>query len=87
MGYLWKVEAHLAENNLEQHYSLVQNGGKLHVVIGHRTYDLFGARAAPGGSGAAFTLSENRRHLDHYRISSEVAATWMAEAQAQAGLQ
>ena len=57
------------------------------MVVGHRTYDLFGARAAPGGAGSVFTLFENRKHLHHYNVSAEVAATWMVEAQAQAGLQ
>ena len=74
------MHTHLTENNLEPYHRLLINGGKLHVVVGHRSYDIFSAKKAPGINNNTFTITENKHHLNHYNISVEVATTWIAEA-------
>lgn len=83
LGHLWqKLRLHLTENNLEPYHQLRINGGRLHVVVGHRSYDTFASRKSPGAGNNTFTVTQNRHHLHHYGISEEVAATWIAEAKA-----
>ena len=50
-----------------------------------KTYDLFGVRQAPGADQHDVVITENRKHLEHYNISADVAKTWMTEAQAMVG--
>ena len=75
------IENHINTNALEQSYQLLQNGGKLHIIVGLKTYDLFAVRPAAGADKHEVSITENRKHLEHYNTSAEVASSWMAEAQ------
>ena len=81
-----KIITHLETNKLEQYYQVVQNGGKVHVIVGRKTLDLFGARMVPGSSPLDFTIIQNADNLLHYNISEDVARTWIEEARASINL-
>ena len=85
LGYLFKkMQTHFADNGYHtEGYQLLQNGGRLHVVLRERTHELFGAR--PAADSGEIILTQHRDNLDWYTISEDIANTWMVEARAASG--
>ncbi len=75
------------ENHIKETYpdyegwKLLQNGGKLHVVDGRRSYATFAAKVFDTGD---MTISPITGNLVYFKVPAETAQAWMAEARAAA---
>ncbi len=81
LGALWrKVHAYISSLDPLPNgpcWQLAVNGGRLHVLIGQRTYPLFSAKPL---SDDSFAVTCDSANLSWYDISEDVAKDWIAEA-------
>ncbi len=56
-------------------YQLLQNSGRLHIVIGHPICELFGAGADT--HDGILNVEFHAVHFNEYQISGEVAQGWI----------
>ena len=60
------------------YWQLAVNGGRLHVLIGQRTYPLFSARPHP--TDGTFEVTYDSRNLSWHQISDDGAKHCIAKA-------